>query len=84
MNRVVRGLALACAFGALGGLAAAPLQEAYAQVNTRQVRAKKPKAQRALPAARPTTPQATPSSQARTPAYDPMDRTGGSGGGSGY
>ena len=80
MNRIVRGLALACAFGALGIVAAAPLQEGYAQSNTRQVRAKKPK-RSALPTARATTPQAPPSAQARVPAYDPMDRTGGSGSG---
>jgi|tagenome__1003787_1003787.scaffolds.fasta_scaffold18085729_2 hypothetical protein len=82
MSRVIRALVTAVGVCACGAFATAPMQEAYAQTKTKQARAKK-KVVRQVPAARSTTQQAPPA-QARTPAYDPTDRVGGSGGGSGY
>ena len=81
MRRIAQTLTVALALFAAGALAEAPMQDAFVQAGTKQVRAKKQKAQRQVPAARATMQQAVPAAQARPPAYDPAMRDSGGGGG---
>jgi hypothetical protein len=79
MTRIVRALVIAFAVFAVGSLAEAPVQDAFAQAGKQQARPKK-KVQRSAPAAR-TAAQPAPAAQARPPAYDPTMRDSGGGGG---
>jgi hypothetical protein len=81
MKRVLRIVTVGLAFFVLDAVVEAPVQGALAQTSVKQVRAKKAKAQRQLPAAREPARQAAPAAQVRTPAYDPASGSGGGGGG---
>ena len=81
MKRVLRIVTVGLAFFVLDAVVEAPVQGALAQTSVKQVRAKKAKAQRQLPAAREPARQAAPAAQVRTPAYDPGSGSGGGGGG---
>jgi hypothetical protein len=77
MKRVLRIVTVGLAFFVVDAVVEAPVHSALAQTSVKQVRAKKAKAQRQLPAAREPARQAAPAAQARTPAYDPASRDGG-------
>ena len=81
MKRVLRIVMVGLAFVLVDAMIEAPVHGALAQTSVKQVRAKKAKAQRQLPAAREPARQAAPAAQARTPAYDPASGSGGGGGG---
>ena len=77
MKRVLRIVTVGLAFFVLDAVVEAPVQGALAQTSVKQVRAKKAKAQRQLPAARFLPGKRLLAAQVRTPAYDPASGSGG-------
>jgi hypothetical protein len=71
MKRILRIVTVGLAFFVVAAMVEAPVHGALAQTSVKQVRAKKAKAQRQLPAAREPARQAAPAAQVRTPAHDP-------------